>query len=141
MSKTVLIPAGYRVEVTSWENDGDNYNTKSISGIKSESAVQFVVDICKLHKSEDDPLNPGFGNLYEPEDDEIEQFKEAVKDLIENHVGDFPDEYCRDFEGLREGLIWDLGLIGDFYTRVAQKICVQFFPEDVEVDDLTAKFV
>ena len=51
MSKTVLIPAGYRVEVTSWENDGDNYNTKSISGIKSESAVKFIVEICKLHKS------------------------------------------------------------------------------------------
>lgn len=28
-----MIKAGYQVQVTSWENDGDNYNTISIDGL------------------------------------------------------------------------------------------------------------
>lgn len=140
---TVLIPAGYRVEVTSWENDGDNYNTKSISGIKSESAVKFVVDICKLHRSRSDHSIPGekFGNVWDSDGEEVNRYQAAIEELIENHVGEFPCEYCEDFDGLREGLIWDLGLIGDFYTRVASSIAVQFFPEDVVCEDVTSKFI
>lgn len=44
------IPAGYEVRVTSWENDGDNYNTKSAVGCSREKALVLV----KLLKAYED---------------------------------------------------------------------------------------
>jgi hypothetical protein len=43
------IPAGYQIQIESWENDGDNYNTKVISGL-NEDECYFYVEVCKYFK-------------------------------------------------------------------------------------------
>jgi hypothetical protein len=45
MRQPVNIPAGYQIQVESWENDGDNYNTKVISGL-TEDECSFYAAVC-----------------------------------------------------------------------------------------------
>jgi len=37
-----IIPSGYQLHITSWENDADNYKTKILSGLTKED-VQFYI--------------------------------------------------------------------------------------------------
>lgn len=39
------IPAGYMLQVRTWENDGDNYNTNTLYGL-NEAEVRFYLDLC-----------------------------------------------------------------------------------------------
>jgi hypothetical protein len=41
---------GYLLKITTWENDGDNYNTKELHGL-SEMETNFVIDVCELFYS------------------------------------------------------------------------------------------
>ncbi len=72
--KFTEIKAGYRLTVTSWENDGDNYNTKSQDGLTKEESV-FLVELITLFKSRHNRhgLSRTFGNMYDPSDKEIEE--------------------------------------------------------------------
>jgi len=45
-----IIPKGYSVAITSWENDGDHYNTVNQHGLSYEQAV-FLVSVAKLYTS------------------------------------------------------------------------------------------
>ena len=45
-----VIPAGYLVKVTTWENDGDDYDTCLVSGL-TEQEKDFLVYIIPLFKS------------------------------------------------------------------------------------------
>jgi hypothetical protein len=44
------IPSGYQIHITSWENDGDNYKTKIISGLTKED-VHFYLCFLNYFKS------------------------------------------------------------------------------------------
>ena len=35
------IPQGYVIDVTTWENDGDNYKTKTLFGVEEHEILQF----------------------------------------------------------------------------------------------------
>jgi hypothetical protein len=135
-----IIQAGYRVTVTTWENDGDNYNTKTVEGL-TESEAEFIVKLCKIHYSKNAYKTvKGFGNMYDPNDTEIEKYHAALQKMLDEHTGDTP-EYCDDPEGMQE-YGYKLGLTGgEFYTRVCENIKVEFIPEQIEIDDVTAKFV
>jgi hypothetical protein len=135
-----IIPAGYRVTVTTWENDGDNYNTKTVEGL-TESETEFVVKLCKLHYSKNAyKTAKGFGNMYEPSEKEIETYFAALQKLRDEHTTGSPED-CDDPEGMQE-YGYKLGLTcGEFYTRVCENIKVEFIPEQIEIDDVTAKFV
>ena len=58
------ISAGYRLIVTSWENDADNYKTKSMDGL-SEEATYFLGALIKLFYSKNNPPKGKvcFGNM------------------------------------------------------------------------------
>lgn len=46
-----MIKAGYAIEITSWENDGDCYNTKRFDGLSLEDC-RWRVAVCDyLHKN------------------------------------------------------------------------------------------
>lgn len=130
-----LIRAGYRVSVTSYENDADNFNTEVIDGL-SESQAQFVVKLCKLHKSGE------YGNMYEPTEREVDEYEKAVTELFKE-AHDIPlDWEITDFDSMQEA-ISALGLcsIGDYYTRVCDSIMVEYFPEYIYVQNVTDQFV
>jgi hypothetical protein len=81
-NKKKVVSAGYTVEVTSWENDGDNYRTKSaVYSTKEEAlAVKHMCEV--LFDCTDYDNGSGLGNLMEDEDEEAKQ--KIVSYLIKN---------------------------------------------------------
>lgn len=69
----------YQVDFTTWENDGDNYNTLSIYLAKQED-VNFYKDLANLFQSVNKNYH-GMGN----EDCRWDVIDEIVEDLIEEH--------------------------------------------------------
>lgn len=146
MSK--IIPAGYRIVVTSWENDADNYNTGIIEGLTRPEA-KFVAEFVMLFSSQNDHRNRGIGNMYEPTDAELAKAEAKVKAVVERHKATIQaSEVLQYF--LNEGefndcgwheFAYDLNLAGgEFYTRVMDDFTVEFYPEPLEVQDVTAEF-
>ena len=52
-----IIPSGYQLHITSWENDADNYKTKILSGLTKED-VQFYIHFLS-HFEMDKPYGNG----------------------------------------------------------------------------------
>lgn len=131
------IPAGYRLSVTSWENDADNYNTKVMAGLSIDD-VNFYVDLCKSLVSQHKNRN-AFGNMFDPRNDERDKFFKHVKTIIKNNNRiDYNSEHWEDHI---MGLLYDLGLsCGDFFTRVCDKFKVEYIAEPIVIDDVTSDF-
>ncbi len=134
MKKVKEIKAGYRLSVTSWENDADNYQTKIKEGL-SEDQTRLYLDLCKLHTSRNDRKDPGFGNLFEPDDEIIALYEEAVAKILSNHGSSID-------HGDVDDLLGDLGLVGssEFYTRVLDNFEVDFIEKTIQIEDVTKKF-
>lgn len=140
---TEIIPKGYKVSVTTWENDADNYRTESISGLNDIQA-QFVIDLCKLHRSRNDHryAGPNYGNMYEPSSKEVEKYEGALSRLIARYEPSQLLEGWDDPEAIREDLAYELGLTGgDFFTRVFEEANVLWIPEDIVLEGVTEKFM
>lgn len=146
----VLYKAGYLIRITSWENDGDNYNKKEVSGLTKEQAKETVA-FSKLFKSKNSVTMDAIGNISDPNEAELEKVKQAFL----NHNNQYPDldaeEELKQFpEGERDEIFmgWcleragDLGLAGGeyFYTRVCEKVEVYYFASDVLVENKTQEF-
>lgn len=141
-------PAGYYLNVTTWENDGDNYRTVS-AHYTSEADVRGAIEICKLFRSKNSHPNPGIGNATQNDFSEI---IDGLYDFIKKNPGvlTVTAEEIEDDEGDGTLLVYrllgsipKLGLVGDFdwfYTRVFERFTVEYFPEDVFCDDLTEQF-
>ncbi len=143
------IPAGYRLTVTSWENDGDNYNTKTLDGLTLDK-VSYLVDLCKILDYASNTKG-NFGNLYEPSDIDTLGFFGEVKTIIHNHPS-----VLADFLTLVEGMepiedeayydyasedLYELSLVGgEFFTRVCESFVVEYVPREIIMEDVTDKF-
>lgn len=140
------IKKGYRVEIQSWENDGDCYNTKVIE-TESKKFVKLIVDVCKVLKSRSNN-NRCVGNMYDPNESELSKIKNIVKPiLIQNSeaVYDFYGNDCNIEENALDvfsELHYELcGGSENFYTRVVSKFSVSYSPVDIEIADVTAEFI
>ena len=132
------IKAGYRITVTSWENDADNYNTETCDGL-SEDTARFHIDLLKLIAGSNCNDNTVFGNMYEPGDEELEVFEEAATKVLEKH-DQFDSKYdaldiATDIIGNYTGYSSD-----GFYTRVAESIVVEYVPQEIIIEDVSSKF-
>lgn len=145
--------AGYRIGVTSWENDADNYNFKSIT-LENVDDTRVVVALCKLLHPRYDTPQQTFGNMYEPSESDLVEFEQAVsaipgiKDFLykvfpglEQDMQD--PEYGGDYMDCVTDILYDLGLCGSeyYYTRVCEKVEVHYFAEPVYAMDLTTEFM
>ena len=72
-----IIKAGYRITVTSWENDADYYNTNTVDGL-DEQETKFHVDLLKLIAGSNCNDSTVFGNMYDPRDSKLEEFEKAA---------------------------------------------------------------
>ena len=125
------IQAGYRLTVVSWENDGDNYNTKTIDGLSIER-VRLLVDLCRLHASRN--ISRGFGNMYDANDDERLAYHTAIQDVLDKHPVSMDIDEA-------ESILYDLALQGgEFYTRVLDKFKVEYIPHQINLLDVTDQF-
>lgn len=93
------IPPGLRLQVTTWENDGDNYNTESMDGL-SKDEVRFIIHVCKLFKCGD------LGN----EELHGEQFALKMQVHLTNFDGEIPEDWLPEDEDIDEA-----EALSDFY--------------------------
>jgi len=85
-----VIPAGYRMSVVSWENDGDHYLTRTLEGLRKDE-VHFYLDLCKLFKSENQ-VNGTFGNMYCPSTYERAEAINAMFEVMRQHKSCVPSD-------------------------------------------------
>lgn len=145
--KMLVQPAGYAITVTSWENDGDSYNTKTLT-VSSREEAQVLYNLAMLLRSRSHNQN-SFGNMYEPNEYELQQFSDAVAAIpyINNFLHSICPELEADIEDPENGAeymdvvmdqLYELGLTcGEFYTRVAETIVVHYYAEPVYAEDVT----
>lgn len=61
------IPTGWQIQITTWENDADDYQTQTISGLPKEEDVYFYIDLASQFKSNgraDGQCNYGNNSQY-----------------------------------------------------------------------------
>lgn len=75
-------PKGYQLHVTTWENDGDFYQTEILSGL-TEADVRFYLDLANRFKSRNQSGKSGMGNGEVT----AKQLLELAQDLITKHPG------------------------------------------------------
>jgi hypothetical protein len=146
--KVLIHTAGYAITVTSWENDADHYNTKTMV-VSSIEDAQVLYTLAKLLGSQN---KKSFGNMYEPNEYELQQFALAVaaipgiKEYIHNTVPELEaniedPEYGGCYMDVVMDTLYELGLTrGDFYTRVAETVVVHYYAEPVYAEDVTNTF-
>lgn len=143
-----LYTTGYLIRVTSWENDGDNYNTKEIE-VSTEQEARTVSALCDLLRSRYRVSWDTYGNMYEPSDTDRAKFATAVAQIP--GIKEFVQSVFPDIEELQEDpecgfgymdavrdILYDLGLAGgEFYTRVCETVEIYYIPADVLVQEVS----
>jgi hypothetical protein len=132
----IIAKKGYTLSVTSWENDGDYYNTKENTFTNKEDAVltarllnEFISSICNDDYHHEEEIveyfskNPEMRKLvlgdYEDElDENSEEYGECLSESLREYTGDF------------------LGY-SEWYTyRVPDNISLYYVPETVEAEEV-----
>jgi hypothetical protein len=147
------ISAGYQLQVTSWENDGDNYNTEIISGLTAYD-VKFLIDVAKLFRTQYQVKDSkvfgggGCGN----NDWSIDEVVTAVDAVIAKHsyvsdgikeqwTFDKTDEHYADsYTDMISELVGSSEYCDESnYFRVMESYQVYYYPSDII--DITDKFL
>ena len=145
------VKQGYLLKITTWENDADNYNSATLDGL-TEKQVEFYVAVAKMHYSIN--RHQGcFGNMYEPSEEEEEEYTNAMRVLYKKHIDVVAELWGETFEpsfiddpdflDVVMSVNHDLTLSGSEgrMTRVTDKIEISYNPFHFELQDCTAKFV
>ena len=121
MNKELVIEKGYTLTVTSWENDGDNYRTESMTVETLEEARKIHKICTELFKSDEG----GVGNSMDGESEE------AIEEYIENN----PELNLT--EGEIRDLSYDLMGSSEYYDyRVCESVSVTYSPEDIYLEKI-----
>lgn len=153
---TTTIPAGYRITVSSWENDADHCNTIIKEGLTEDQARFYCTMWSHMGSSSNGGrANQQFGNMYEPSDVEVEEFVEFFRTLFLNggdvakeilcdghdvEWDDLMDEGNDNFPSILGKIIGDFTGSGDFFTRVVDTIKVEFVPVTITLTDVSDQF-
>jgi len=146
-----MIPRGYQLQITSWENDGDYYNTQIVNGLTASQAA-FYVEFAELFG--DSGIETG--NCCDNEEVEWAKLYKAVLEICERYPNAFAsfvydnwindlDKACRDAladpgdeeaEDEARTIIHEIAheLLdsSEFYVfRVFESAKIFYFPEDV----------
>lgn len=127
--KTVAVKAGYTIEVVSWENDGDFYQTKKITVKTPEEAQAWkeMMILCNMS---------GIGNTLGWKKDSIKkavEFVDSHPELFE--PGDMEDEDTK-LDAFSDAAQRLLGDSEDFIVRVCKSCKITYTPVDIEVDEI-----
>jgi hypothetical protein len=141
-----VVSKGYTITCTSWENDGDNYNTKSIV-VESKDKAEAIYKLCTiLFKSENRSGSKGIGNPQDLDEDvqekitnffkkypillDEDQHRELIEIEDKEEEQDFYVDICAE---------WMYELLGgseDYYCRVAEKTTVTYSEVDIFVEQI-----
>lgn len=131
MNKFNTYPTGYKITVTTWENDADNYKTQSIYGLTQEQIFLYV-DLCKLFHQDND-----CANLYDANEEEINYLDSKINEIKQKHHTVI-EKHNLDVDGL----LYDLNIFGEqnVTTRVVESVMIEFIPQDIVIEDITHQF-
>jgi len=150
MTQTI-IPAGYRVTITSWENDGDHYENTVHEGLTKER-VEYILELCNLFKSDSSTGGKTFGNLYEPDRTERAEAESAITVVMEKHKPVLTKYELKQltavavpnepYSGPEYGdIVRELVGYSEYYTyRVYDGAKVEFIPNEITMEDVTGQF-
>lgn len=136
------IKAGYRLSVTAWENDADNYTTITKDGLTKDYVHSIVNLLSLLRKSHH---SGGWGNLYEPSERKLEDFADAILELGEDVVAyitegflskdpaELPYQYA-------EFISQYTSQSDVYFTRVVERIRVEYVPQEITIEDVSSQF-
>jgi hypothetical protein len=150
MTQTI-IPAGYRLSITSWENDADAYHTEIVEGISKER-VEFILELCRLFRSKNQ--KPGcFGNMYDDysnrSDPKRKQAYEAIAVVMEKHrpvlteceLANLDAVASEEDEPEFAEIVSNFLHYGEnFVFRVYDGAKVEYIPHEIRMDDVTGQF-
>ena len=146
MTKQTIIPAGYRVTITSWENDADYYEDTIHEGLTKER-VEYILEMCKLFKSGSNNGGKTFGNMNEYDGSaRFAKAQQAVNVVLEKHRAVLNEcELANLDSGEDEMEVCEIinEFIGssEFYTfRVYDKAKIELVPHQITMEDVTADF-
>jgi hypothetical protein len=136
MEKIKIASKGYTLEVVSWENDGDNYNTKQVTYQDKDLAIA-VATMCKELFCTQSNGKDGVGNSMDGEENKrvVDYMKEhsilteGEKDFDEDEDDDYfylCTEYADDLMGCSECY--------DF--RVCESVKIFHNPENVYSEEI-----
>lgn len=128
-----MIKAGFMLEITSWENDADNYKTIQISGLTKEKC-QLYINIIKLFKCNHYSNDNNFGNLYAEYDSPVVgKASDAVVALLVNFDEiDGVNEREHALEEIADYMTQFLGCGKNYVFRAYDSHKVYFVPTDIE---------
>lgn len=128
MKTRKVISKGYTLEVVSWENDGDNYKTETVT-VEDKNLAIALVNMCKVLFTSINRSKTGIGNTTEYE--EIEAKERILDYMSKNPI------LCNG-ETEEEKLIticmgWNYKLLGEsayYYSRVYENVTITYSKED-----------
>lgn len=140
------IPKGYQIHVTTWENDGDNYKTKIISGLTG-AKVKMLYQLAKFFESgtNNNATGPDGRGNYGNADNSYDSHgggsyhvhfnsSEFEKEFLE-----FCEKHNIDSEDFHEETFFEI--IGTWcegeYIRVMEKVEVYYVPEEITPVSIT----
>ena len=145
MSQKKVISKGYTISVTSWENDGDNYNTQQIT-VDSLDMARAVSKMCTTLFLSENNGQGGIGNSCDlnstikykiskffkenPILINAEQHRELIEIEDEDEEEDFLVDICSD---------WAYQLLGNsefYYCRVAESVSVTYSDRDIFLEEI-----
>jgi len=139
-----VINKGYTLTVTSWENDADNYNTKSVT-VESKEKAKALYDLMQLCKSKNNQPkgvirlgNTGDSGFNKEQINLLYNFFKENPILLEEKLEDIEEDELKDY-------IQDLfyrvenGLLGSsewYACRVMESCIVTYSPEDIYTEEI-----
>lgn len=146
MTKQTIIPVGYRLTVTTWENDADNYKTSTLEGLSKEK-VQYYVDLLKPFEHSYHQGTGNLGNIYQLTGPQEEQLKAHYWAILEKHKEVLGEDFVLEGEDEDQLMdifndeLYDLDVRGgEQETRVVESIKIEYTPQAITFDDVTGEF-
>ena len=136
MNKKEVVKKGYTLVVTSWENDGDNYKTLSLTIEDKEQATKTAKLIRELFCSAQNG-ETGIGNLCE---DELDIAEEIILDYLEENDVFEDQENMTDKQKIKAVMNINYSVLGGcewYVSRVFESMEIYYSPDPIFVETVT----
>ena len=143
MAKAKVLSKGFLVEVESWENDADNYKTKSMTFNNKEKALAVAKMCSELFKS----CNNGDGGIGNMMDDEYDEAYSVIREYLYSNpdvakgIGINDDDIEKD-KAIDIVMDYNYELMGVsewYYSRVFDNLVVYEIEDDVYAEEIFKK--
>jgi len=130
-----VVSKGYTITVTSWENDGDNYNTLSLVEENKDKA-KAIVEMCKTIFRSCNNGDGGIGNMSE---DDESSAAEVIIPFMKRHPILYDNKELTDKELVNLCMKYNRELMGYsewYYSRVFESCVVTYSDSDILTEEV-----